>query len=841
MILWKFTLREIKSRPGRATLTLMSIVISVAAVVAVTVSKNTTHQAYKDMYESVAGRAAFEVAADQDRFFDTRVVNTLEQVNSVKAVIPLIQKTTRLAFNKQRLFTIVMGVDPLRNELAQDYELKQGDGFRKQETEEEIAMMEVGFANALGVKVGDEIKLTVGNGTVKIFTIVGLLAPRGTSNFNQGGVVLLPLGTAQYYYSKTGGINRANIILEPGADENKVQADLAAALPAGLQVRTPSARMQMSQDTLKNAEQGLAFAFWLNIVLAIFMIFNTFLMNVSERRRQLSILRAIGTTRKQIMRMLLLEGFAMGVTGTILGAVLGVIGAHLLSAGMMKVYSNSIPPLLITPGPFILAAVLGPMISLFGVVVPAYLAGKITPLEGMRPIVSEHDRRIPSSFVISAVAVFITTGSLLAGSILGFLPLVLLPIFGVIFTAAFVMLVPIVLKGMSKGTAAVLYPLLKVEGQLASRQILRRRARATLTIGILYVAVSMAVSLGITLVNNVNDVRTWFDKTMNGDFFVRATSSDLSSGSAVQIPESLSDDIRRIDGVKNVDSLRYINVKAGDYSVLLCIRGFTDKNALPLVLKEGTMEDVRRGLSHGQVVVGTVLANRMGKKVGDEIELTTPKGAKKVRIAGIATVYLFGGQVAYMEGRQAKEMIGVEGVDTFIVAADPKKLPSVEAEMKKLCGEQGLILHSFTALRQRLNAKLDGVIGSLWGLMGLGFIMGALGMANTLTMNVLEQTRELALLRVVAMTRRQVRKTILAQAAIIGVIGLFTGTLGGMIGSYTINLSSIPLFGHAADFAMHPSLVLACFTVGMAIILLAAWIPAERAARLNLMIALQYE
>ena len=515
----------------------------------------------------------------------------------------------------------------------------------------------------------------------------------------------MPLGTAQYYYSKTGGVNRVNIILEPGADENKVQADLAGALPAGLQARTPSARMQMSQDTLKNAEQGLAFAFWLNIVMAIFMIFNTFLMNVGERRRQLSILRAIGTTRKQIMRMLLLEGFAMGVIGTIIGAVLGVIGANLLTAGMMKVYSNSIPPLSITPGPFILAAVLGPIISLFGVVVPAYLAGKITPLEGMRPIVSEHDRRIPLSFVVLAVAVFITTGSLLAGSIMGFLPLVLLPIFGVIFTAAFVMLVPIVLKAMSKGTAAVLYPLLKVEGQLASRQILRRRARATLTIGILYVAVSMAVSLGITLVNNINDVRTWFDKTMNADFFVRATSMEMASGSTVQMPESMGEDIRRIDGVKNVDTYRTISVKAGEQSVLLCIRGFTDKDTLPLVLKEGNMDDVRRGLMNGEVVIGTVLANRMGKKVGDDIELTTPKGLIKARIAGIATVYLFGGQVAYMEGRQAKEMIGVEGVDTFLVTAEPKKFQSAEAEIKKLCIDQGLILHSFTALRQRLNAN----------------------------------------------------------------------------------------------------------------------------------------
>ena len=386
----------------------------------------------------------------------------------------------------------------------------------------------------------------------------------------------------------------------------------------------PACRCRKTRS--KAPSKGLAFVFWLNIVLAVFMIFNTFLMNVGERRRQLSILRAIGTTRKQIMRMLILEGFAMGVTGTVLGMVLGIVGAHLLTAGMMRVYSNSIPPLLITPGPFILASIIGPMLSLCGVIVPSYLAGKITPLEGIRPIVDEHERHIPLSFVIMAVAVFVTTGSLLTGSIMGYLPLALLPIFGVIFTAAFVMLVPIVLKAMSKGTATLLYPLLKVEGQLASRQILRRRARATLTIGILYVAVSMAVSLGITLVNNVNDVRGWFDRTISGDFIVRATASELSAGSPVHMPETLGEEIRHLDGVRNVDIMSFIKVTAGDMPIQLCARGFTDKDTLPLVLKQGSAENVRRALDQGEVVVGDVVANRLGKKIGDDLVLTTPKG-----------------------------------------------------------------------------------------------------------------------------------------------------------------------------------------------------------------------
>jgi putative ABC transport system permease protein len=151
------------------------------------------------------------------------------------------------------------------------------------------------------------------------------------------------------------------------------------------------------------------------------------------------------------------------------------------------------------------------------------------------------------------------------------------------------------------------------------------------------------------------------------------------------------------------------------------------------------------------------------------------------------------------------------------------------------------MLQSFAQLRQRVDQLTKGVIAGLWGLLVLGLIVGAFAIANTLTMNVLEQTRELALLRVVAMTRYQVRKTILAQAIVIGMIGLSVGVVGGIIGAYTMNLSTVPLLGHAPTFALHPSLLAICIGVGLAVIVAAAWLPAERAARLNLLIALQYE
>ena len=136
---------------------------------------------------------------------------------------------------------------------------------------------------------------------------------------------------------------------------------------------------------------------------------------------------------------------------------------------------------------------------------------------------------------------------------------------------------------------------------------------------------------------------------------------------------------------------------------------------------------------------------------------------------------------------------------------------------------------------------LDGVVGSLWGLLVLGFIVAGFGIANTLTMNVLEQTRELALLRVVAMTRRQVAKTVLAQAFVVGLIGIVIGFFAGAVTAWVISLTMLPLLGYHIGFDLHADLVCGCFLLALAIVLIAAWIPARRATRLDLLEALKYE
>ena len=369
-----------------------------------------------------------------------------------------------------------------------------------------------------------------------------------------------------------------------------------------------------------------------------------------------------------------------------------------------------------------------------------------------------------------------------------------------------------------------------------------------MTVGILYIAVSTAVSLGTNILDTVNDIHVWTNKTLKGDFIVRAMNQDTSSGMSAKMPEAYIDQLRKIDGAANVDTLRYISgsvaapkLPDGKQPVVIFVRDFTANGELPLDIKAGDNDTLRARLSAGEVVLGTNLAHRLGANVGDNITLETREGPKQLRVAATATAYMVGGMVVYMEGQTGRRLLNVEGVDWYVVNAKPGMAGTVHAALRTFCSEKGLMLQSFAELLQRIDDMTRGVIAGLWGLLVLALIVGAFAVANTLTMNVLEQTRELALLRVVAMTRWQVRKTILAQALTIGAIGMLTGTVGGMIGAYVMNVCSAQLLGHAPLFALHPALMLGCVGVGLVVILAAAWLPAERAARLNLLIALQYE
>jgi putative ABC transport system permease protein len=248
-----------------------------------------------------------------------------------------------------------------------------------------------------------------------------------------------------------------------------------------------------------------------------------------------------------------------------------------------------------------------------------------------------------------------------------------------------------------------------------------------------------------------------------------------------------------------------------------------------------------QGIRQGQVVLGSVLAERAQLNVGDEIELETNEGKVKVPIVGVTNEYLAGGLTLYMQTDQAKRLLSVDGTDAVIVRSDPSKRAQVKESLQKLADSEGLMVQSFQEMADIIENMISGVVGGLWVVLALGALIAAFGLINTLAMNILEQTREIGMLRVVAMTRQQIRRMILAQALIMAFIGILPGVVLGVGVAAAMNLSTLIVTGHAVRFQWYPGFIAGALLAEVLIVIMAAMFPAERAARLNLAKALQYE
>ncbi len=832
--LLRFSFREVVSRPGRATLTLLSIVIGVAAVVAVTIATQTTRRAYRQMFASVSGRAALEVEAEAGGGLDESLVDIVAQIPGVAAAVPLIQRPTVLICRGQRVTVAALGIDPQKDGAVRDYAIVKGRSLEEQAG----ALLEEHFAEQLGIELGDEIRLLTARTTV-----VGLVKPRGAANsFTLAGMVLLPLQQAQAIFGSRGRVDLIQVVLHEKADAKQVMAAIAARLPAGANVRAPLTRTAQLEETLLSTEEGLRLATAFSLLLAAFIILNTFLMNVGERRQKLAILRAIGATRRQVCNMILGESLVMGAVGVVLGIAVGLLSAMLLTDALNSLLQVTLPPIEMTPLVILLAVAFGLGLAVVGASVPARRAAQVPPLEGMGAITREDAERSSHKIAILGAGICMVSGAALTGCILGWLPMYLAVGTGVALLLGTVMLLEPVLGAVSGWLMWVLGPLLRAEGRLAHRQVLRRRTRSTLTVGVLFVASSTGVGLASAILDSIQDVRRWYEQMIVGDFIIRAMMPDMATGLSAALPDELGQQLRTLPGLQSVDSARFMTVTAADRQCTLIVRDFSFHRPVYFDLRAGgDPKTVLQRLFAGEAVIGTVLAQRTGLTVGDELPLKTTQGLVKVRIAGITNDYLVGGLGIYMQRQAARKLFHIEGADGYLVFVEPDAVPGIQQQLQQLCEKYGALLHSGMDIRRMIDGMIRGVDGCLWGILVLGFVVAAFGVVNTLTMNVLEQTRELGLLRIVAMTRRQVRKTILSQAVIIGVIGLGPGTLIGVWVAYLINLAMRPALGHPVEFTLRPALLAVIFAAGFVMVVAAAWFPAQRAARLDLTRALQYE
>ncbi len=837
MILWRFSWREWRRRPLRTWLTLLSVIIGVGAVESVALSTDSARRAQKAMLQSVMGRAALEISAAGGAEFDAGIVDKLRDIQDIAAIVPTIHRFCSLTAGDKKARVQVLGIDPRVDRIVRDFQFVQGGDFKS----DRQFWLEASFAESLNMGVGDELQIATLRGGFKKSKIAAIIRPTSGSHLSSGSVVMIPIQTAQNWFRSRNRIDSLQIVLQDESKLSAVQATIQEQLPEGLTVRLPQIRSQIADELTLASNQGLMMATGFALVISIFIIYNTFQMNVGERRRQIGMLRALGTTRSQITWMIFREGFLLGLIGSMIGAVIGWYGAALLSKATTDLLQVGPIPQVWSWRAFSFATASGLAVSLIGAYSPARKASRLPPSDAMRPVASTDFEKPSRNMLRLGAAAFLLGFGSLIGCIAGWVPIEHSATAAMVGLLGMILMLPSILEPISRWILQLIYRWLGVPGRLAQRQLMRHVGRSSLTIGILFIAVSTGLGMASTILDNIRDVKRWYAKSLAGDFFVRAAMPDMATGRSADLPMEIVEKIKASSGIVSIDELSFINARSGEWTVLIVARDYHDRHADLFDIVEGEAAGILDKLRDGQVVVGSVLAERSGLKVGSVITLNSLQGEVPLTIAAIVNDYLGGGLTVYLDRSIAETLYEVEGADALIIQAIPERRRELEASLRAICQETGLLFQSYGDLVDYIQKNMDGVVAGLWAVLGLGSLIAAIGLLNTLAMNILEQTREIGLLRVVAMTRSQVRWLILTQAMMMGIIALVPGIVMGVFIAFLLNLSTRPVTGHAIEFVVRPWLIIGVLFAEAAIILVASMVPAERAARLPVSECLHYE
>lgn len=836
MRLGRLLLRQWRNRPGRALATAASVAVAVGAVVATWVAADASRAGYRRLNEAVEGVPSIDVTARGGGRFDIGIMPALADIRGVRAVVPLFYRPTLLRDGEKRVREIAVGVDVAA--LVENGLVKLLEG-RPCEGSEEV-VLDRRLAAALDKSLGDEL-LFFARRRIARMAVVGIADTTSLQWFSEGAGVIADIAALSDLSRSLGLVDRVRIVLDASASRPGVLAEVATRLPPALLAEVPAGKSSMAEDVLHSANLGLDFVTGLTMAMAWFIVGNAMLMNVTERRRGFSLLRLLGATGRQIERLVTGEAAALGLVGAAVGAALGLVAARPISAGISRALQAPVASLVIHPLVVPLAVLAGAVVAIAAAWWPSREAAAVDPLEGLAAA-PPSPRGVPWRFILLALGLWGVAAAIMALVLAERLPPRAAVPAGITMLLAFVATTPALLPPLARLLALLVPQRFAIEGKLAIDQILRQPVRTALTTGVLVVAVSNGIGLGHAIRDNVDDVLGWYGRMMRADWMLTHAGM-VSAGATAEGAEagSAEEEARALDGVSSVEGIGVATGRVAGVACVVVARDLDPHRPLPLEPVRASAEDVRAALDRGEAVAGTVLGRRTGIQPGDEVAVEVFGRTTKVKVAALVIDYTWGGASLVLRRDAARRLFGLGTADVLLVGAAPGRAADLREPLARIAEQRAMLLRSFGDMQSFIDAIVNGVVGSLWAILGLGFVVGSLGVANTVTMSVLEKKRTLGLLRAVGMTSRQVTRMVVLESLLLGASGAIIGLLGGMVTAWFIQLASQPLLGHPIRASFRPGVVFANLAAAVMVTVLAAWLPARRAARLDLLEAISSE
>jgi putative ABC transport system permease protein len=852
-------LRALRARPLRTMLSAFGVILGVAGLMAIGTTNATTLTAVTQLFRDTSGRADLVVTTvDQSKpSLPAFVAERARTVPGVVAVVPSVQAQSFLVdkqgsegiglsiFGASMGGVALSGIEPGQDQLVRTYKLTAGRFLSADLNAYELVLVD-SYAEDNDLRLGADVAIWTPGGVQRL-RLVGLIAKEGPARANNGAFGVLPIHAAQKIFDRQERPDQLDIVA--AADYESPQAleglrgSLQARLGGDVTVTFPAEQGKRTAQMLSSYQIGLNLLGGMALFVGAFLIYNAFSMSVVERTREIGFQRTLGMTRGQVFRQVLVEAALLGGFGALLGIGLGLAMAFGLTGLMGLVMNQDLGTPQVPLDGLVLSAVLGIGVTTVGASLPAWQAGRISPLAALRVRGSQKDgwlvRRgwAPGLGMLS-----------LASAVLVFNPFAYdvqyrlgnMAVFVIFLGGA--LLVPTAIMVWERLARPAMRLIYGVAGGLGSGNIRRAKWRTTLTVAALMVGASMiVVTRGMSDMFKY-DLRNWVEGYLGGDILVT---------SSVPMSTELGHRLESVPGVAAAAPIHYFSVRyprpSGDENLMyMAIEPAVHGNVAKFMFSGGQQDQaaVLARLAAGDaVVISTVVAEKYDLKVGDSLRLKTARGPHDFAVAGIVVDYYNQGLTVEGSWSDMRRYFGLREASIYLLKVAPgQAVEQVRRLVEDTYGKkEHLTIEANASLIGRIMSQQTQVSALFDVLAVISLLIASLGVVNTLMMNVVERTQEIGLLRSVGMTKGQIVLMVLSEAGVMGLSGGILGVAFGVALAWIFVASMTAMSGYHLEFAVPVEGALMGLVVAWVVSQLAAILPARRAAGIRILEAIHYE
>ncbi|MFF4711483.1 ABC transporter permease [Streptomyces eurythermus] len=842
--MFRTALRNVLAHKARLLMTVLAVMLGVAFVSGTLVFTNTLSDAYQKSFAKGFDQVDVAVRPKYQDSEGDRVGKDAELTQALldrAAKVPGAASATGVVTG----FTAVAGKD---GELVGgDWQSAGGNYWGTEDPRYPLVsghaphgkgevLIDSATAKRAGFKVGDTVRLSV-DGPVLTPTVSGIFTTDDGNVAAGGSLTLFDTPTAQSLFGKKGTYDEIDVRAAAGTSQEALKAALDKALPVKLVETTTGERLADDQaaaiaDSLSGLKKSLLVFAGIALFVGTFIIANTFTMLVAQRTRELALLRAVGASRRQVTRSVLVEAFAVGTVAGVAGLVAGIgIGAGLRS--LLGSLGESVPdgPLVIGSGTVVAALAVGILVTVLAAWLPARRAAKIPPVAAMSSLHAKATTKslvlrntLGSLFAAAGIAVVLMATNMDADAAQG--PM---GIGAVLLIIGVFVLTPL----LSRPLIALASPVLRafgVSGKLARQNSVRNPRRTAATASALMIGLTLITGMTVMAGSLQSSIDRMASSAIRADYVVSmANQGPLSPDVAKKLATA--------DGVTASSPLRNGESRIdGGTQWLTGVDGAAIGKLTDLKMTDGSFS-----VGGTRIVVDADRAEKHGWKPGSQLTAHFEDGAaRRLTVAGVYEGNDMFNGIILDNKVLTPHLTDPADMRVMVKMADGASDAAKKGLVKTLDTNPAVKIQDKQDISHEIGNVFTQVLNMVYGLLGMAVIVAVLGVVNTLAMSVFERAQEIGMLRAIGLDRGAVKRMVRLESLVIslfgGVLGLALGVFFGWAAGELL-ATEIPTYELQLPWGRMTVFLLLAGLIG---VLAALW-PARRAARLNMLTAIKAE